>query len=127
MTDLTIPDEAVAAAAEALHADGCPECAEGDSERCPGWDMTREAEVALTAALPHLHPTIPNPVDGLDALPEGAVIRGELLPGVAIVCEKWADRWLVTGEPESYDSRDLARVWQDIATWTVLWPLGGAA
>lgn len=124
MTDLTIPDEAVEAAAEALHADGCPECAEGDSERCPGWDMTREAEVALTAALPILHPTIPNTVEALEQLPEGSIIRhDEGLLWVRIAEHLWADG---PHEPAVTTQRVTLSAPTGTA-WTVLWPLGGAA
>ena len=126
MSNLTIPDEAVEAAAEALHADGCPECAEGDSERCPGWDMTREAEVALTAALPILHPAIPNTVEALEELPIGSVIRGNDADG-PVAERETSDEWAIWDR--SCTTPQLVGLGQrhDITEWTVLWPLGGAA
>ena len=126
MSNLTIPSEAVEAALWAWiesAAEGV--IRENVSPRVLDRNRPR-AVAALSAAMPLLHPTIPNTVEGLDALPDEAVIRGMSDDG-AVVAEKWRGTWLATGESESYDSRDLARVWQDIATWTVLWPLGGAA
>lgn len=43
-----IPDKAVEAAADALHADNCPE----DMHDCVCSDWAREAEIALEAAAP---------------------------------------------------------------------------
>ena len=86
----------------------------------------------LTAALPILHPTIPNTVEALEALPVDAVVRGcgELGAYTAIrACWLGIDLWLDdNGDPWLVDGlADRTSSLHGITEWTVLWPLGGAA
>ena len=130
MTNLT--EAAVEAGARAIlagadigsfYASGDWEAAGADVQM----SMHKAAAVALTAALPILHPTIPNTVEALEALPDGAIIRGEFPFGGADVWVKWQDDWLLTGGVALSDASYLAEVWRVITEWTVLWPLGGAS
>ena len=86
--------------------------------------MHKAAAVALTAALPILHPTIPNTVEALEELPEGSIIRhDEGLLWVRIAEHLWADG---PHEPAVTTQRVTLSAPTGTA-WTVLWPLGGAA
>ena len=117
MTDLTIPDEAVQAAGAAIYETF------KDMRFHP---VTTPARAALEAALPILHPTIPNTVEALDTLPDGAILRAELGSG-AITATREGDEWGTAGNGWLHTSDELARYYSRITAWTVLWPLGGAA
>ena len=88
--------------------------------------MYKAAADALTAALPILHPTIPNTVEALEQLPDGAILRAELGSG-AISATRDGDKWGTAGSGWLHTSDELARHYSRITEWTVLWPLGGAA
>lgn len=130
MTDLPIPAEAIEAAGRALHLDSCTD---DEHDTCDVGDWDREARLALTAALPILHPTIPNTVEALEALPVDAVIRGYgELGAYTAIHVRWlgSDLWLNdNGEPWRADGLADRRdsTLHGITEWTVLWPLGGAA
>ena len=122
MNSMTIPDEAVEAAGTAIY-----ETLE-DRRFHP---VTDTARAALSAAMPHLHPTIPNTVEALEALPEGSVIQtaGTTLADTCVYT-RWSYGWagagsyvvLTTSELAAYTEADL-----NLPEWTVLWPLGGAS
>ena len=129
MNSMTIPAEAVEAAGLATHqvlaSDwmSVVKALDGSQERYE--DLLADiANAALAAALPHMHPTVPNEAEALDALPDGAVIRGMNDDG-AVVAENWWGTWRATGGYYSYSSSEWVSYWRDIATWTVLWPLCG--
>ena len=101
-------DEAVEAMAEAMDTAYSP-------DRYPIMTaMFRDyADTALDAALAVLHPTVPNSVEVLDALPRGTVLRGEDHEGTP---------WLVSLTP-AFDSAQSVPCWRDmgIDSWQVLW------
>ena len=127
MNSMTIPDEAVEAALWAW----IESAAEGVTHENVSplvLDRNRpRAAAALEAAMSHLHHQIPNTVEALEALPDGAIIRGEFPFGGADVWVKWQDDWLLSGGVALSDASYLAEVWRVITEWTVLWPLGGAS
>ena len=71
------------------------------------------AETALDAALAVLHPTVPNSVEVLDALPRGTVLRGEDHEGTP---------WMASLTPV-FDSAQSVPYWRNmgITSWQVLW------
>ena len=128
---MTRREQAIEAASEALHADNCPEGDEHDGCDCADW--VREAEVALTAALAVILPVVPNTVEALDQLPDGAVIRGVGHGGYATVFELVDGGWRITGSATWRKTAALVQYarWCDgITEWVVLhWrnEAGGAA
>ena len=84
------------------------------------------ARRTLAEVVPVLHPTIPNTVEALGALPDGAILRAELGSG-AISATREGDKWGTSGSGWLHTSDELARHYSRITEWTVLWPLGGAA
>lgn len=126
MTDLTIPDEAVEAAASTYYVapdEGVSWERLDEAAPCLANSIRRYMHRALTAALPILHPTIPNTVEALDALPDGAILRAELGSG-AISATRDGDKWGTAGSGWLHISDELARHYSRITEWTVLWPLG---
>lgn len=124
MSNLPIPTEAVEAALWAW----IESAAEGVTRENVSprvLDLNRpRAAAALTAALPILHPTIPNTIEALEQLPEGSIIRhDEGLLWVRIAEHLWADG---PHEPAVTTQRVTLSAPTGTA-WTVLWPLGGAA
>ena len=136
MTDLTIPAEAVEAAGAALHLEACTDEGHG---ACDSGDWDREAHTALEAAMPHLHPTIPNTVEALEqlAIASGAqaIIRGldQDDDPITAICVSWDSEYLALWVTDMAEERHTLRL-VDLTTsrdiriteWTVLWPLGGA-
>ena len=121
MNSMTIPDEAVEAAGTAIY-----ETLE-DMRFHP---VTDTARAALSAAMPHLHPTIPNTVEALEALPIGSVIQtAGTTPVETGVYTRWSYGWAgadsyavpTTSELAAYAEAELG-----LPGWIVLWPLGGA-
>ena len=80
----------------------------------------------LAEVVPVLHPTIPNTVEALGALPIGSVIRGNDADG-PVAERETSDEWAIWDG--SYTTPQVVDLGQryDITEWTVLWPLGGAA
>ena len=127
MTDLTIPAEAVQAAGAALHLDACTD---DDHGACDSGDWDREAHTALETALPILHPTIPNTVEALGALPLRSVAQGVDDDGdVVLIFRDDLGDWGCLGDGEAYPTAQAVALAENlgITEWTVLWPLGGAA
>lgn len=121
MTNLTIPDEAVEAAGTAIY-----ETLE-DMRFHP---VTDTACAALSAAMPHLHPTIPNTVEALGALPLRSVAQGVDDDGdVVLIFRDDLGDWGCLGDGEAYPTAQAVALAENlgITEWTVLWPLGGAA
>ena len=131
MNSITIPDEAVEAAGTAIY-----ETLE-DMRFHP---VTDTARAALAAAMPHLHPTIPNTVDALEQLANTSdaqvVIRGLDRDDdpFTVVCVSWDSVNLglwVTDAGEVWHTESLVDLTTSsdirITEWTVLWPLGGVA
>ena len=137
MTDLTIPDEAVAAAAWD-NPTPCAQCDEGPARPCLA--CLGQAREMLTAALPILHPTIPNTVEALEqlAIASGAqaIIRGldQDDDPITAICVSWDSEYLALWVTDMAEERHTLRL-VDLTTsrdiriteWTVLWSLGGAA
>ena len=126
MTDLTIPAEAVEAALWAW-IESATEGVTRENVAPRVLDLNRpRAAAALTATLPILHPTIPNTVEALGALPVGSVIRGNDADG-PVAERETSDEWAIWDG--SYTTPQVVGLGQryDIAEWTLLWPLGGAA
>lgn len=122
MDSMTIPDEAVEAAGTAIY-----ETLE-DMRFHP---VTDTARAALSAAMPHLHPTIPNTVEALEALPEGSVIQiaGTTLAD-ACVYTRWSYGWAGAGSyavPTTSELVASAEAELGLPRWIVLWPMGGAS
>lgn len=84
------------------------------------------ARRTLAEVVPALHPTIPNTVEALEALPIGSVIRGNDADG-PVAERETNDEWAIWDG--SYTTPQVVGLGQryDIPAWTVLWPLGGAA
>jgi hypothetical protein len=97
---LTIPDEAVEAAAKVIHAETYTDLPHDPS------DYLEMAKAVLEAAASYMHRTITT-VEELDALEVTAVIRGKWL------AEKWADpegdMWHVAGKGMNWDTEQLAQ------------------
>ena len=126
MTNLTIPDEAVEAALWAW-IESATEGVTRENVAPRVLDLNRpRAAAALTATLAILHPTIPNTIEALGALPDGAILRAKLGSG-AITATREGDEWGTAGNGWLHTSDELARHYSRITEWTVLWPLGGAA
>ena len=125
MNSMTIPDEAVEAAGTAIY-----ETLE-DMRFHP---VTDTARAALSAAMPHLHPTIPNTVKALEALPEGSVIQtaGTTLADTCVYT-RWPgskSRWAGAGSyavPTTSELVAYAEAELGLPGWRVLWPMGGAS
>ena len=122
MNSMTIPDEAVEAAGTAIY-----ETLE-DMRFHP---VTTPARSALEAALPILHPQIPNTVEALEALPVGSVIQ---MAGTTLVetCvyTRWSYGWAGAGSyavPTTSELVAYAEAELSLPGWIVLWPLGGVA
>ena len=122
MNSMTIPDEAVEAAGSAIY-----ETLE-DMRFHP---VTDTARAALSAAIPHLHPTIPNTVEALEALPVGSVIQTVDTPlADTSVYTLWSYGWVGAGSYAVLTTSELvacAEAEPSIPGWRVLWPLGGVA
>lgn len=117
-----IATEAIEAAALALEAwdRGVPWDIKTPDDIPPGyWDMWLSgARLALQAAWPHIHRRIPNTVEALDGLAEGAII---FTPG------QWP--WVRTGTGWNrgrgrISTSELALVKAQVTEWTVLWEGG---
>ena len=122
MNSMTIPDEAVEAAGSSIY-----ETLE-DMRFHP---VTDTARAALSAAMPHLHPTIPNTVEALEALPEGSVIQpaGTTLADTCVYT-RWSYGWAGAGSyavPTTPELVAYAEAELSLPGWIVLWPLGGVA
>ena len=125
MTDMQIPDEAVEAAVKA--------------HRHPRRMLTNTSDglahdrmdAALEAALPILHPTIPNTVEALEALPVGSVIQTVDTPLADTgVYTRWSYGWAGAGSyavPTTSELVAYAEAELSLPGWVVLWPLGGVA
>ena len=122
MNSMTIPDEAVEAAGSAIY-----ETLE-DMRFHP---VTDTARAALSAAIPHLHPTIPNTVEALEALPVGSVIQTVDTPlADTSVYTLWPYGWIGAGSYAVLTTSELvtcAEAEPSIPGWRVLWPIGGVA
>lgn len=127
-------NEAVEAGARAL--------AGGNQERFyeyPNTDREREryrqeAREVLDAALPLLHPTIPNTVEALEAThPDTVLMAWDVAdPALSYVVVRTASndyQWAEVGVRRPGTHGELAVIAADrgITEWTVLWPIGGAA
>ena len=93
--------------------------------------VTDTARAALSAAMPHLHPTIPNTVEALEALPEGSVIKtaGTTLADTCVYT-RWSYGWAGAGSyavPTTSELVAYAEAELGLPGWRVLWPLGGVA
>lgn len=120
MNSMTIPDEAVEAAGSSIY-----ETLE-DMRFHP---VTDTARAALSAAMPHLHPTISNTVEALEALPVGVVLRTVDEDGDVWVASRFRREWWDLGSGQDLLSTEGMANWADEggpSAWTVLWPLGGA-
>ena len=122
MNSMTIPDEAVEAAGTAIY-----ETLE-DRRFHP---VTDTARAALEAAMPHLHPTIPNTVEALGALPVGSVIQtvGTTLADTCVYV-RWSYSWAGAGSYAVLTSSELAAYAEaefSLPGWIVLWSPGGVA
>ena len=122
MNSMTIPDEAVEAAGTSIYETF------KDMRFHP---VTTPARSALEAALPILHPQIPNTVEALEALPEGSVIQmaGTTLAETCVYA-RWSYGWAGAGSyavPTSSELVACAEAEPSIPGWRVLWPLGGVA
>jgi len=128
VTDLTIPDEAVEAAASTyFETDAGANWARMDESAPRLTDRFRRyMHRALTAALPILHPATHNTVEALEALPIGSVIRGNDADG-PVAERETSDEWAIWDG--SYTTPQLVGLERryGITEWTVLWPLGGAS
>ena len=122
MNSMTIPDEAVEAAGTSIYETF------KDMRFHP---VTTPARSALEAALPILHPQIPNTVEALEALPEGSVIQtaGTTLADTCVYT-RWSYGWVGAGSYAVLTTSELvacAEAEPSIPGWRVLWPLGGVA
>ena len=122
MNSMTIPDEAVEAAGTAVYETF------KDMRFHP---VTTPARSALEAALPILHPQIPNTVEALEALPEGSVIQtvGTTLADTCVYT-RWSYGWAGAGSyavPTTSELVAYAEAELGLQGWIVLWPLGGVA
>ena len=139
MTDLTIPAEAVEAASNAIHRALASDwmavanaLAASDDDVSDAYPRLLHdlARAALTAALPILHPTIPNTVEALGALPLRSVAQGVDDDGdVVLIFHDDLGDWGCLGDGEAYPTAQAVALAENlgITEWTVLWPLGGAA
>ena len=121
MNSMTIPDEAVEAAGSSIY-----ETLE-DMRFHP---VTDTARAALSAAMPHLHPTISNTVEVLEALPVGSVIQTVDTPlADTSVYTLWSYGWVGAGSYAVLTTSELVACAEadSIPGWRVLWPLGGVA
>ena len=73
MTTIDHQQEAIRAIAAALHGDACPDDPD-PGESCGCGDYEREAEIALTAAAPHLRAEMADEI--LDDTPGSPLTRG---------------------------------------------------
>ena len=109
-----------------LYASGDWEAAGADVQM----SMYKAAADALTAALPILHPTIPNTIEALGALPLRSVAQGVDDDGdVVLIFRDDLGDWGSLGDGEAYPTAQAVALAENlgITEWTVLWPLGGAA
>ena len=129
MNSMTIPDEAVEAALWAW----IESAAEGvirENVNPRVLDRNRpRAAAALSAAMSHLHPTISNTVEVLEALPVGSVIQTVDTPlADTSVYTLWSYGWVGAGSYAVLTTSELvacAEAEPSIPGWRVLWPLGG--
>ena len=128
MNSMTIPDEAVEAAAWD-NPTPCSLCDEGPARPCRAC-LTAAREM-LTAALPYLHLTIPNTAEALEALPEGSVIQMvDTTLADTCVYTRWSYGWAGAGSyavPTTSELVAYAEAELSLPGWIVLWPLGGAS
>ena len=131
MNSITIPDEAVEAALWAW-IESAAEGVTRENVNPHVLDRNRpRAAAALSAAMSHLHPTIPNTVEALEALPEGSVIQtaGTTLED-SCVCTLWSYGWACVGSYVVLSTSELVASTDaelGLPGWIVLWTLGGVA
>ena len=131
MNSMTIPDEAVEVALWAW----IESAAEGVTRENVSphvLDRNRpRADAALSAAMSHLHPTISNTVEVLEALPVGSVIQTVDAPlADTSVYTLWPYGWIGAGSYAVLTTSELvayAEAELSLPGWIVLWPLGGVA
>ena len=139
MNSMTIPDEAVEAASNAIHRALASDWMSVANALAASDDVNDAyprllhdlALSSLTAALPRLHPAIPNTVEALEALPIGSVIQtaGTTPIDDTGVYTRCSYGWAGAGSyavPTSSKLAACAEAELGLPGWIVLWPLGGA-